>query len=699
MFVARSMAWDRLQTRIGPALVNPLPRLELWLERERDQLPLWIPVMLGGGIAAWFLLPLQTQWIGFILGSLGLAASGLMLGLPKRIGTAALLSGLALALGCGLIWLRAECVTHQVLTRPMVAQMTGVIERVEDKSAEDKLRLTVRNAENAMLVRVTIKTDAPDPLLKKGAEIMFRARLAPPPTAALPGGYDFSRAAWFMQLGAVGQVLGDVTVTKEAPPGNGLRDRLTAHVRGEIDGSAGGIASAFASGDRGAISTEDEEAMRASGLTHLLSISGLHVTAVVAAAMVLALKLLALSPRLALNLPLLTISAGVGAGVGIAYTLLTGAEVPTVRSCIAALLVLFGIALGREALTLRLVATGAIAVLLLWPESLVGASFQLSFMAITAIVAFHDSRLIKAKLARREEGFIRRGVRAIGGLLLTGLVVEIALAPIALYHFHKSGLYGALANLIAIPLTTFVIMPFEALALLFDLVGAGAPFWWATEQAINALLWIAHQVAAVPGAMARLPSMSTPAFVLVLCGGLWLLLWKTRARMAGVVPIVVGTIWAISTPVPDLLITDDGRHMAIRGANGDMALLRERTGDFIRDVMAERAGVDTLESLIEERRDSDCSTDICITSLRRDRRTWVIGATRSQHLVPWTELITLCPKLDIIVSERRLPPACKPRWLKVDRDLLERTGGLAISFQPAPVVETALGGNTDHPWW
>ncbi len=698
MFVAPSMAWDRLQTRMRPVLANPLPRLENWLERERDQLPLWLPVMLGIGIAAWFLLPLQTQWIGFILSGLGLAASGIMLGLPKRVGTAMLLSGLGLALGCGLIWLRAEHVRHDVLTRPAVTQITGVIERVEDKSAQDKLRLTVRNSETAMLVRVTIKTAAPDTRLKPGAEISFRARLAPPPTSALPGGYDFSRAAWFIQLGAVGQVLGDVTITKEALPGNGLRDRLTSHVRSQIKGSAGGIASAFASGDRGAISPDDEEAMRASGLTHLLSISGLHVTAVVAAAMFLTLKLLALSPRLALNWPLLTLSAGVGAGVGVAYTLLTGAEVPTVRSCIAALLVLFGIALGREALTLRLVATGAIVVLLLWPESLVGPSFQLSFMAITSIVAIHDSKLIKAKLAPREEGIARRGVRALAGLLLTGLIVEIALAPIALYHFHKSGLYGALANLIAIPLTTFAIMPFEALALLFDLISGGAPFWWATEQAINALLWIAHQVAVIPGAMARLPSMPNPAFALVLGGGLWLLLWKTRVRVLGAGPMIAGVIWAISTPVPDVLITDDGRHMAIRGENGDMALLRERTGDFVRDVMAERAGLDTVDGLIEERRDSDCSTDICVTTLRRDGQTWTIGATRSQHLVPWTELIALCPKLDIIISERRLPLACKPKWLKVDRDFLARTGGLAISFQPTPIIETTLTGETDHPW-
>ena len=86
--------------------------------------------------------------------------------------------------------------------------------------------------------------------------------------------------------------------------------------------------------------------MRRSGLAHLLSVSGLHLTAVVGAVMLLTLKLLALSPALALRFRLVLVAAGAGALAGIAYTLLTGAEVPTVRSCIAALLVLAGIALG-----------------------------------------------------------------------------------------------------------------------------------------------------------------------------------------------------------------------------------------------------------------------------------------------------------------------------------------------------------------
>ncbi len=141
--------------------------------------------------------------------------------------------------------------------------------------------------------------------------------------------------------------------------------------------------------------------------------------------------------------------------------------------------------MGREALTLRLVAVGALVVLLLWPESLPGASFQMSFAAIVAIVALHENPRVQAlALApRRTSGWSRVG-RFLFGLVLTGLAVELALMPIALFHFHKAGLYGALANVVAIPLTTFIIMPLEALALLFDLVGLGAPFWWLTGQAL-----------------------------------------------------------------------------------------------------------------------------------------------------------------------------------------------------------------------
>ncbi|MDI1295272.1 MAG: ComEC/Rec2 family competence protein, partial [bacterium] len=114
-------------------------------------------------------------------------------------------------------------------------------------------------------------------------------------------------------------------------------------------------------------------------------------------------------------------------------------EVPTVRSCVAALLVLGGLALGRDALTLRLVAAGALVVLAFWPEALVGPSFQMSFAAVVAIIALGEHRGFRALVAARDETVVRRIGRVLIASLMTGFAVELVLAPIALFHFHKAG--------------------------------------------------------------------------------------------------------------------------------------------------------------------------------------------------------------------------------------------------------------------
>ena len=326
-----------------------------------------------------------------------------------------------------------------------------------------------------------------------------------------------------------------------------------------------------------------------------------------------------------------------------------------------------------------------------------GPSFQLSFAAITAIVAFHESRLARTLLAVREEGWVARWGRALLGLLLTGLVVEIALMPIALFHFHKAGLYGALANLIAIPLTTFVIMPAEALALLLDPLGLGAPFWWITGQAISLLLSLAHLVAAQPGATALLPSVPIGAFAMMIAGALWLLLWRGRVRFLGVGPMTAGALWAMLTPAPDLLVTYDGRHAMIRDDQGAMAILRPRSGDFVRQSLAERAAyAGELEDLDDAAR-AHCSTDACLIRLSRGGRDWQILMLRSRHRIKWQDIVLECKKSDIIISDRLLPRACLPKWVRIDPAFLEKTGGLAITLAPAQVQMTKPV-RSDHPW-
>ena len=540
--------------------------LEKFLEGERAQLPPWFVVGFGSGIAAWFALDTPAGWQAFLCLAAAASLIGLALG-QGRAGRALAWFALAAAIGCALVWARSAWVALPRIDRPKVVEFAGRVELVDHLAARDTVRLLLKPDDPALPphVRVSVDESKFPTGIAPGAGVSLRARLAPPPPMALPGTYDFARDAWFKGIGGVGKSLGPISVIDPASP-KGLdrvRTRLREHVAERLPDRSAGIAIALATGDQNAVDEDDADAMRRSGLTHLLSVSGLHIAAVVAFAMLLTIKLLALSERLALRFNLVLVAAAMGAAAGVGYTLLTGAQVPTVRSCVAALLVLAGIALGREAISIRLIATGALIVLVFRPEALAGPSFQMSFAAVTAIVALHSTQWARRLLQRRDEGLFARTGRALLGIVATGLAVEIALMPLALFHFHRSGLYGVAANIVAIPLTTFVIMPLEAGALLLDAISLGKPLWFLCGASIDGLLRLAHAVAGTRGAVALMPSMPAWAFAAMVAGGLWLCLWTTRARLIGLVPIAIGAAGALLAPAPDLLITGDGRHLAV----------------------------------------------------------------------------------------------------------------------------------------
>ena len=674
--------------------------IEAFLERERGQLPPWGVVGLGAGIAGWFALGGPEQWLALIC----IAGAVAVLGLSAQGGRAERAAGAfaaAVVVGCALIWLRSGWVAAPRLDRPIVTEVQARVEKVEQLVARDQTRLTLAPTSGEIPPRVRVSFDGTERVLglAPGALIKVRARLAPPPPMALPGSYDFSRDAWFRGIGAVGTALGPVAVNQPAQPTglDSVRQRLGEHIRSKLNGTPGGIATALVTGDQNAVGEEDAEAMRRSGLTHLLSVSGLHIAAVVGATLLLTLRLLALSERLALRFNLMVVAAAAGALAGIGYTLLTGAQVPTIRSCVTAVLVLAGMALGRDAISIRLLAVAALLVLLFWPESLAGASFQLSFAAVTAIIALHSSAWARKHFMARDEPFLWKMLRALGAMVVTGLVVEVALIPLALFHFHRAGLYGVGANIIAIPLTTFVIMPLEAIALLLDIVGLGAPFWWLTGWALKLLLGLAHAVAGASGAVATLAALPGWSFALMVTGGLWLCLWTTRPRLYGMAPIAVGLLGVFTAPSPDLLVTGDGRHVAVV-QHGKPFLLRERSGDYIRDVMAESSGFDGDPLELAGQAFSRCSRDACIALTPGKEGNWRLLATRSGTRIDWPTITQACAKADIVVSDRWLPKSCTPRWLKLDRKRLEETGGLAIYLTGEPRVDTVAARVGSHPW-
>ncbi|MDG5751195.1 ComEC/Rec2 family competence protein [Qipengyuania sp. XHP0211] len=672
----------------------------------------WLAVAFGGGISLWFLLDTPWQWSATI-GGLVLVALAALAAWRDRDERAYLLAAtvatsLVIAAGIGLVWARSELIGAEPIERPAFERLDARILEREDQPARDRIRLVLaaRDAEDgiARAYRVNVPLDQADSGLREGVRVRLSARLMPPSPPIVPGAYDFARRAWFDGYAATGSVVGDIEIVEEAGGGGGegwiaqVQRQLSAHVRDRLDGAPGAIAATLASGDRGAISKADEVAMRDAGLTHLLSISGLHVSAIIAATYLIALKLLALWPWLALRVRLPIVAAAIAALAGIGYTLLTGAQVPTVRSCIGAILVLTALALGREPLSLRLVAVAAIAVLFLWPESLVGPSFQMSFAAVLAIVALHNAKPFREFLAPREESGLRRFGRRALMLFLTGFVIELALMPIVLFHFHRAGIYGAVANLFAIPLVTFISMPLVALALAMDVVGLGAPIWWLVGKSLDVLLWIAHLVSAQPGAVKLAPKMPMAAMAVFVLGALWLALWHGRTRLWGALPVAVASLWMWATPAPDIVITRDGRDVGIASADGRLLVLRDSEGSYARQNLREIAALDGEPVPLAEWSGARCSRDFCSLRIDRDGREWDVLIARSREFIEERALAAACDRSDIVIADRFLPRSCKPRWLKADRRFLEREGGTAI-YLAEERIDTVAEGQGEHGWF
>ncbi|MFC3174276.1 ComEC/Rec2 family competence protein [Novosphingobium bradum] len=682
-----------------------------------DRAP-WLAVGFGGGIAAWFALPHAWQWLALVAACAVLAGAVLIVlhrdGRLPYLRQAVAALALAVAAGCGTVWTKSALVGTPGLDRPLAATVAGMVLSREEQPADGRTRLVLAMrapggpgeaglpADRVVRVRLNVPARFDDPAASEGAMVRLKGRLIPPAPPMLPGSYDFARAAWFTGLAATGTATGPVQVITPAPGQHLLpqmRRGLSRHIHLQLAGSPGGIAAAFASGDRGAIAEADEAAMRDSGLTHLLSVSGLHVSAVIGATYLIVLRLLALWPWVALRLRLPLVAAGAAALAGIGYTVLTGAEVPTVRSVAGALLVLVAVALGREPLSLRLLAAAGFAVMLAWPEAVVGPSFQLSFAAVLTIVALHQAGWMRHFAARREEPWWLAGARHLAVILLTGVAIELALLPIGLYHFHRAGVYGALANVIAIPLTTFVTMPLIALALVMDLGGAGWPAWWAVGQSLELLLALARIVAAQPGAVTTLPAMGGASYALFLAGGLWLALWSGRARLLGLVPVAAGTAWLAMLSPPDVLVSGDGHHVGFaRLVPGKLVVLRETRSDFAREKLAELAGMDGDVVPLETWPGARCNADFCALTIARGGRSWRLLLARGSAPVPMRDLAAACERADIVVADRWLPRSCRPAVLKLDRAMLAQSGGVALDLDHGRMT-TVAASQGDHGWW
>ncbi|WP_293678960.1 ComEC/Rec2 family competence protein [uncultured Phenylobacterium sp.] len=599
------------------------------LEAQADRWTLWTPVALGLGCAAYFGLLREPQaWIGWAL--LPVMAALLLArrwSVWRATSIALMLSACAVG-GFAVAKLRAEAVKAPVAqagARPQWVEAWVVDVAAPGQGGQRLLLAPIRVgdwAAEATPVRSRMTLRPGTPLPAPGEAVRVLAILNPPPPPASPGAYDFARDAYFESIGAVGLALRPPeTVSAEATAPwrlrltmriNAARWALTRRIVETLGPETGGLAAAMTTGHEAFIPREQVDNLRAAGLAHIISISGLHMAIVGGFTFGLARLLIAAWPWLALRIHGKKAAAVVGLAAVLGYLVLSGAPPPAERAAITASVAFAAVLVDRQGISLHALALAAMAVLLLQPEAVTEPGFQMSFAATAALVALAEiwPRPLKEIDVPWPIRITQAAVTWTAASLAVSFVAGLATGPFAIQHFNRVSTWGLFANLAVAPISSFLMMPGLALGASLTPFGLGKAPLEVAGWSIGLINQVAAWAAAAPLAQVVIPSAPDWVLPVSFLGLLFMCLWRGPLRWAGL-PLALAVLWAPRPAPPDVWVSADGAAVAMREGR-DAVLLRPDVKLFGAELWSRRRGLTPLPS--ETARDArfECDSWSCV---------------------------------------------------------------------------------------
>ena len=677
-----------------------------------DAWVLWLPIGVGAGAALYFELPFVIPfWAAMAAASL----SALVLVWRMATGPGWLIAGAAIvllvaggmALGSGRTdRLAAPRITVELGPGVIVGR---VLEMENSGDGSRRITLAPQYIEDLTTdqlparVRLSVRQRAEEGAapLRPGQTISIFGALLPPSGPAAPGAFDFARSAFFDRLGAVGYSLSAPRLEETQPPSNmaaglqsaiaDLRLGMATRIREALPGSSGGMAAALIVGDRSGITEEDLAALRGAGLAHLLAISGLHM-ALAAGLLFLSIRtVLALSERLALTRPIKKWAAVIALMGAFSYLILSGGSVSTQRAFIMIAVAFLAVLTDRLVLSMRTVAVAALIILALAPESVTRVGFQMSFAAVAALIALGEWLTPRLAVRLNEDGHTwwRKGGSYFASLSITSMIAGLTIAPFAAYHFNRFTNYEVAANLVAMPVMAFWVMPWGILAVLFMPLGldglALAPMGWG----IDIILGTGHEVSNWPGAQFMVGAVAPWVLAIIALGGAWIVIWQKRWRWAGMVPIVIGFAMFFIASGPDVLIDGEARTFAVRGPGGQLQLLYPRREQYVQDSWLRRDGDRRSRSQVAG--NFPCDAIRCTAELSNG---WILSYAEEPQA-----LINDCSHADVLITPMPVRITCEHPKIIIDYYTLQREGAHALTLGASDVeVRTAEQNRRGRPW-
>lgn len=516
--------------------------MQRFIENQSQNMFLWTPFLVAMGCALYFSLDTEPSNFGIrALCIIFIAGLFLRKSIIARAG-ALFIFGV----------LYAAAYTH-ILTTPQITRdirnrtIVGVVKNIDYTDAKTRLSIQTDgkyiDTTGMPIVRLSISdADA----INIGDTVQATVNLYQPNAPYASGAFNYARLAYFNHLTATGYIK-DYDIISHGRPHNMNTLRDAIH-----DKSNSFLVDSLVLGYKNAVPSSDSPIWTSTGVGHVWSISGFHMTLVGGWLFALFYSIFRLIAPITRCMPA-RVPATICAWLGlILYLFLSGCDVATIRAFLMTTLIFAAVVFGRSAISLRNVCVAMWAIILINPHYVMQAGFQLSFAAIFGLIWFWG--VIKPKMPENKI------LKVLCTAALTSIIATVFTAPFVIAHFGTFPLYSLIGNLVLLPIFSIAIMPLVIVGTFTAMLGWHAPLTLAT-MIYNTGLRIAHIITDLPYASLPMPNMPNAALIIFIVAGCALMfICGVRRRVnyisAGIIAII-GVMIVYATPRPVFYATND----------------------------------------------------------------------------------------------------------------------------------------------
>ena len=575
-------------------------KISSFMYQQRQGLSLMMGAFFALGIGIYFALPVEP-YLWFV--GLSTFISIVLWFLVRRDNAARLIFGYIsfICLGVFVATVRTHIVAAPVLSEKMYdVAISGEVSKVEPR--RDGYRVTLKNItideldKDKTPVQIRLNYKQQTPLIRVGDTLSGYAHLVPPILPAQEGAYDFSRTAWFMRVGALGR-LSEISQYNVNPKRSELsiwfediRSFISNRVQAILPPDAAAIVVPLIIGDQGLVSQKQYDLYRTAGIVHVLSVSGFHLTLLAGLVFFLIRGIFAFFPYFGHILNTKKLAAFLSLLFVLFYLFISGLQIPAIRSFVMIAVILIAIMLDRSALSLRTAVLAGVLILAIWPESLINAGFQLSFIAVFAMLSLYETLMRWFKSSPYQNQFWYKCWLIFVGSVCVSLLATLSTALYGAYHFNQFAPYGVLGNLLTSALFSFAIMPLLLFAVLLMPFGLDGFFLRVCGYCLDIITHVCEWIRTLPYADITVPAFDTWGLGVITAGLLILFFFQGRVRLVGIPIIVIGLSAFMTVPRPDILVSEGGKVAAVRLQDGRLALTDKSANPFVSDIWLKRNG-------------------------------------------------------------------------------------------------------------